>query len=297
MPIDISEALVTITLEGLFVVCQNDRSRPKRWEIGVLNIPDSHPVPHSFSIRVFRNSGNGKPKDITDTFKPAPGHAIEIITEPAGELAPEYFPLSGPFDPADPQDHRWIIDLEGGRFHNGVVEARPDIPKTGLLSHYKQKIYVEGGALYTVAKTIEEYKRVRNASDVLQLGKVALALGLHLRRASIDTVIDAVVIRNSGPNPTPIRLERVPGVRYEVVLKHVCDNCDKDDQTDFNLYYEVLRARDLTRFRLLSKDAPLPALLANGEEDPSALIGGRGADEPQICNAVLLGQTVSLPGI
>lgn len=293
MPIDISEALVTITLEGLFVVCQNDRSRPKRWEIGVLNIPDSHPVPHSFSIKIFRHSGNGKPTDITDSFQPSPGHAIEIVTEPTGVLAPEYFPPSGPFNPADPDDHGWIIDLEGSRFHNGVVEGRPDIPKLGLQRHFKQKIYVEGGALYTVTKTVEEYKRVRNASDILQLGKVALALGLHLRRAPIDKV----VIRNSGPNPTPRTLEKKPGVRYEVALKHVCDNCEQDDRTDFDLYYEVLRARDLTRFRLLSKDAPIPPLKENGEDDRSGPTPPRGGNEPQVCNGILLGQTVSLPGI
>jgi hypothetical protein len=52
MPIDRSSALVTITLEGLFVICKNDRINPPRWEIGVPKVEDTN-CPHEFTVQAF----------------------------------------------------------------------------------------------------------------------------------------------------------------------------------------------------------------------------------------------------
>ena len=142
MPLDNSNSLVDLTLEGLFVVCGNDRIDPPRWEIGVLNIPDGHPRPHNFSIEIFRITGSGIPQPIN--FDYIPGRNIEIVTNATETLRLTRFPPSGSFDGpndvGDPNDHRWIIDLENRQFHPGGVEARPDIPRPNLQKHYKQKI-------------------------------------------------------------------------------------------------------------------------------------------------------------
>lgn len=295
MPLDLSESLVNITLEGLFAICGNDRINPPRWEIGVINIPDNHPRPHDFSIEIFKITGSGTPTPVT--FNHIPGRNIEIVTNATETLTLKRFPPSGSFDGpgnvGDPNDYRWIVDLEGRQFHSGGVEARPDIPRSGLQKHHKHKVFIDGGELYTVSKTIERYERVRNPQDILILGKLGLAVGINIPR-NFDG-LNKVTIRNEGASPNAVPLDREIGVRYEVRLKHICTV--DEPGIDFDLYYEVLQAKDGTQFTILTENAPIPPLTETGEPISNEQGPLRGANEPQVCNAVLIGQTQQLPGV
>jgi hypothetical protein len=299
MPLDHSEAFVKFTLEGLFVVCKNDRiGPPNRWEIGLPTLPRLNP--HDFSIKIYKITGDGTPELELESSAARPDprldvtRDIEVITNiesiPAPHLGLSYYQapnFDGPQNQGDPEDYRWIVDLEGRNFHNGAVEARtlphPDHPDA--TRHYKAKVFIDGGILYTAHKSVERYKRVRHEppQDELVLGKVALAAGIDLPRIRDD--VFTFTVRNVGTS-TGITLTQKPGIRYEVELKHVCPPGNPGPVPDFVLFYLILKARDNTRFNILRIPPP----------GTPPLPGGFGGDEPQVCNVMLLSQSLQPPG-
>jgi hypothetical protein len=278
MHIDHSDALVKFTIEGLFVICK--RIHPASWVLGVPNVP----IQHNLSIKIREITGDGTPNPIPPSDLPGLdlNRSIEIVPDVSTELTN----YESPEFPNDHEDSRWIIDLESGKFHPHGVEARP-VPNSDNPSarrHYKTNIFIAGGVLYTTYKTVLGYKRVRRQppNDELVLGKVAVTVGLDLPRIGDGKFIK---IRNVVAPTNEIALVQRPGVRYEVSLKHVCpDGTPPRPRPDFDLYYTILQARDGTRFDLV-EHPPLPVI-----DLPS------GGEEPQVCNAVLLGQTLQPPG-
>lgn len=283
MPIDRSSALVTITLEGLFVICKNDRINPPRWEIGVPKVDDPN-CPHEFTVQAFTITGSGirKPVDLSNL---ATNRSIEITNNESVALPVEYFSQSGPLDrpndDGDPNDHRWLVDLESRNFHDSIVDAKPDVAK-----HHKLKISIDGGKLYTLLKTVERYKRFTDANDVLILDKLGLSVGIDIPRAASGGAAKRTVhIQHRGASQPAASLVQETGLRYEIELKNVCNPAPLRREIDFDLYYQVLKARDGKQFQIITKDAPIT--------DPD----GRGGNEPQVCNVILLGQSFQLPGV
>jgi hypothetical protein len=284
MPIDRSNALVTITLEGLFVICKNDRINPPRWEIGVPKVQDTD-CPHTFTVQAFKVTGSGIRKPVTlENF--VTNRSIEITNNESVALPVEYFSQSGPLnrpnDNGDPHDYRWLVDLESRDFHDSVVEAKSDVAK-----HHKVKVSIDGGRLYTLFKTVERYKRFSSANDVLILDKLGLSVGIDIPRGlNADSAVKRTVhIQNRGASQPAASLVQEIGLRYEIELKNVCEPAPLRREIDFDLYYQVLKARDGKQFQIITKDAPIT------EPD------GRGGNEPQVCNVILLGQSFQLPGV
>lgn len=266
MPIDPSDSLATITLEGLFVICKHDRL--SRWAIGVPEVP-SEDCPHDLTLQIVTYTGGGNPT--TRNIRLTQSRNLEITTQPSGQSV-EFFPRSGGFNSAtaDPNDHRWIIDLEELRFHHEGVEARPDVAK-----HYKRKIFIYGGQLYTFEKSVENYNRIKDIGGSLPLGKIGLSAGIHFPRS-----LSEVNIRYEEATDFLVELPKLSGVRYQVALKHICPPSPGRVTNDFDLYYDILRGRDGSQFRI-STGGP----------------GLSGGDEPQVCNVVRLGQSERLPGV
>lgn len=286
MPVDRSNALVTVTLEGLFIICKNDRINPPRWEIGVPNVSDGD-CPHRFSINVFKINGSGFRDDQPLTnFDPT--RDIEITNNDSAGLPVDYFQQTGqldkPGDVGDPNDYRWLVDLEGRDFHGAVIDAKSSVPK-----HHKLKIFIDGGSLYTLFKTVEQYKRFIDAQNVLILGKLGLSVGIDIPRDKTATpsVNRIIAIKNRGASQPALPLAQEIGVRYEVELKHICTTPPAvGTRTDFDLYYEILQARNNAQFHIITRAASITV-----PDDP------RGGTEPQVCSAVLLGQSLQLPGL
>lgn len=266
MPIDPSDSLAIVTLEGLFVICKHDRL--SRWAIGVPEVP-SEDCHHSLTLQISTYTGGGNPT--TEIISLSQNRNLEIITEPS-ENEVEFFPPSGVFDPAtaDPHDYRWIIDLEERRFHHEGVDARPDVAR-----HYKRKIFIYGGQLYTFEKSVENYNRIRNTGGSLPLGKIGLSAGILFPR-----FLSEVNIKYEDVDQPIKTLPKQTGVRYQVSLKHICPPAPGRVSNDFDLYYDILVGRDGSRFQISTGGAGL-----------------RGAEEPQVCNVVVLGQTDRLPGV
>lgn len=300
MLIDDSDSVVKFTLEGLFVVCKNDRINPHRWEIGVPDVVCHDGNAHTFSIRIYGITGSGTPSNETHTLDLT--RPIEITTDASPGLEVDYFEGSGFNGPAgigDPKDSRWIVDLESRDFHHVGVDARSDVPR-----HYKTKIFIDGGQLQTADRTVERYRRINksNPRDEVDLGKLATVVGINLPRAENGSRI--VTLQHRGGDPRTKLLPQQPGLRYVIALKNVCPPRtslppSSNSETDFDLYYNILRARDGVEFEIARAQAvpPLTDTEAIDQLNRSLEPIFRGGGEPQVCNTVLLRQSTRLPGV
>jgi hypothetical protein len=299
MGVDNSKALLRITFDGLFIICRNN---VQRWEVGVPNLGD-----HTFGVELVQITGNLGPTEEPHDIK----LDRDISITPTPDLAPELFDPAGfdrLSDGGDPEDYRWLLDMEGREFHAG---KRMQLRAGGR--GYKARIFIEGGKLYTAAKTIERYRRVKvsNPQDDIELGKLAITAGINLDRA--DAGSRTILIKNVGGSSQPKTLSQQPGVRYELSFTHApAAGTIPARETHFDHYYQTLKADDTdTRYDVESvtpfgpTDAPDLGVThrhedkstSGHEEATSSAVsaGNRFGTEPQVCNSVYLGSFRGLP--
>lgn len=265
--LDHSDALVTISFKGLFVFCLGEKIREYgECRIGVPKVED-----HYLSIIIREFNGSNDLGIVKHNLSCKDDIIIESI-EPV-EQRVVWYEKPG-FDrlanTGDPQDYRWIVDLEGAEFHDKQLEGVGDPAGKSLLT---PRIVIKDGVTYTRLKTVERYQRVNlQTGDVMQLGKLELIGGFDLLRANSET---GVVIRNEGGES--VTLAKSVGVRYEVEISNVCEPGYCEGVADFRLYYDVLRDPKGVEF-----DVSLMGLAPRGAE-------------PQVCNMVGLGKSDELP--
>ena len=121
-------------------------------------------------------------------------------------------------DSGDPEDFRWILDLEGGEFHKRQLTlTNPD--KIGAIFR------IAHGAVYTKRKSKDSYYRVVQDSEesLTELGKVADQIGVDI---FLDNAATGVMLRRSGGEAEPLFLSRESGVRYEINVAYEPDASD-----------------------------------------------------------------------
>ncbi len=307
MGVDDSKSLVRITFDGLFIIC---RRGSDCWEVGVPNVGD-----HTFRATTKEITGGLDPEGVQTGLQF--DRDIYITADTA--LSTDLFdtPVFNKRDDAgDPDDYRWILDMEGPEFHNGKKM------KFRSGGGYKSKIFIYGGQLYTARKTIENYHRVKesNRRDDIPIYKVAVTAGINLDRAA-GAGSRTIYVQNVDRALAPTVLPQKPGVRYELKFTHMPCSVGGESQTHYGHYYYVLKADDAdTKYEVSvsssftpgAAPAAAPATAAahehgheHGHEhvaEPDArgtqeatsgycLLG----NEPQVCNSVYLGYSDALP--
>jgi hypothetical protein len=266
--LDHSDALVTISFKGLFVFCLGEKIREYgECRIGVPKVED-----HYLSIVIREFSGSSDLGIVKHNLSYKQNIVIESV-EPVEQKVVWY--AKPDFDrlgnTGDPQDFRWIIDLEGKEFHDKQLLGVGDAGGNSLLT---PRISIKDGICYSRLKTVERYQRVNlQTGDVLQLGKLELVAGFDLLRSNSET---GVVIRNEGGES--VTLAKSVGVRYEVEISNICEPGYCEGEADFPLYYETLRDPDGVEFDIT----------LTGNNRPRSA-------EPLICNMVGLGKSDDLP--
>ncbi|HEV7889418.1 MAG TPA: hypothetical protein VGP08_02205 [Pyrinomonadaceae bacterium] len=309
MGVDHSKALVRITFNGLFIIC---RKGVEGWEVGIPNVTRHA---HTPDLKLVTITGAVNP--VTETPNIRLDQDISISTPPTDPLSTVLFDPVGfhrQRDTGDPEDYRWILDMEGLEFHNKKLTLRPG-------GGYKAKIFIKGGQLYTAGKTVEIYRRDKKsnpAGDRIVLGKAAITAGINLERNDADS--RTINLQNVGGAAEPIQLRQRRGVRYELRFTHmpVVTAPTTTEPTHFDHYYDVLKADEADTMYDVLVNTPFPeglasalaevpaapATHAHGHDDksqqaqeeaaPTDDVDRRGT-EPQVCNSIYLGRSDGLP--
>jgi hypothetical protein len=151
-------------------------------------------------------------------------------------------------DIGDPEDFRWVANLEGPEFHNQKLKVKN-------LSELKPTIFLSSGILYTRQKTDEAFARVsvKGKPSPMALGRFA-----HGISADITCPVGGEVILSnlseSGLAESracySVSLPQCDEVQYRITIDNHCDEADESEGTDFRLFYDVLEAPEGEKFDL-----------------------------------------------
>jgi hypothetical protein len=264
MGLDHSLAAVRITFTGIFAFCINEKGQ---CEIGVLKHPE-----HEATLSIARFGESNAPENIPPPAAWQSG--LQIETENPGVRQYIGADFDRRWNTGDPEDFRWILDLEGPDLHDQHLERRTD--GSGIVS-LSPILRIDGGTIYTFLKTVNSYGRVsvQNKGPQHFLGKVARVIGIDIPCA----LNGKVVLRDRKNNQAPL-LNTVSDMRYEITVNntHTRPNlAPMGSGSDFLLFYELF-APPGEEFDLVVADGPNRAF----------------SPPPLLCDGVFFGRSSSL---
>jgi hypothetical protein len=291
-----SKATVTITIEGLALACINGHKR-NRCEVGILRCDRHKPLldiqqinldesGNACSSSLIPNSLN-LDEDILIDLEPADGGKSTDCRRGVSTFTSRGFDRLE--DTGDPEDFRWIADLEGPEFHNRKLRIKHR-------SELKPLIFISDGILYTGRKSDEVFARVllNDYSSGGALGKLGYVLSADLTyptgsRVVLKNVFDAESPAN-GTCSTTLPIDG--SSRYLITIENYCQLPDESEGTDFRLFYDVVKDPTGKRFdlrRVVETGRCAPPEEALDDRGDLSLDG-----TPQICQAAFLGTTQTL---
>lgn len=178
-------------------------------------------------------------------------------------------------------DFRWVIDLEGARFHGKKLDVVPGV--------IHRKITILNGLLHTekfVARTITNAyqiaaKMAKKDAPPRQYF-IANQLAIAIEKLDGDNTLDISYSQKDKKGtlkPKVLSLDSPEkGIYYEILISNNCsDNVSKhnDRQSDFQHYYNVINVPTTERFEM-------------------TVPGGQGSNRYP-CDLIFLGETSELP--
>lgn len=269
MPVP-QDATITLRFTGLLVFCFDKRS--KICQVGAL------PKNHKLRFGVTKK-GPGIENDSEQTLTIPPSLIdqasdlwLDVEGEPALEQrAAEPF-IAGKRDesPTDPQDFRWVVDLEGRHFYDRPLKVR-DGALRPILS-------VATGLFYSAILSPDLYRTVpvtsngarRRSTRGRNFGYIAEYIGADIYLTRPD---QALVLRVGRNGSELLRLHNEEGKTYEISVGNG-DTPQAPAGSDFHYYYDAIKL-ERGEPRILIEPCGLPPL--------------RGTDHP--CVPILLSKS------
>lgn len=238
-----------IYLEGLFVFCFNSERR--RGEIGVYEFTDEH----TFSISVIKRKHKtdeiiGEVIEVKPPRNTPHARDISIAVKKTqadldiyrnDELEDSLFATdpadAGTFDPEDEKtkrDFRWVIDLEGPRFHNRKLDITP-----GTL---ERKISVLNGvvSVQEIAPRTVKQAFPKAAKTHLNRERCYVAFQIAIDIVSNDKPIVISYGDDHSDTTTKISLMPDDDYYYAIYLNNNCQQLNPNKHfSDFQHYYNV----------------------------------------------------------
>jgi hypothetical protein len=251
MGVDHSNAFVTLTFDGLISMCINRSVEPNRCELGMVHVQD-----HSRQLTITRINRGGVEEAAYPTFDLNDNSNVVIRTEHPIVPGVSIFRDDGfnrHADRGDPEDFRWIMDLQGSEFHGPNLTLDR---QRGHVCHPKLVIY--DGVFYTHSKTPHRYFRhPREGNPVntgfADLGKIADKVGADI---VADPTRGKVIVEITGATPDHIELQS-DGLltRYRIDVSNLCRPLCPDI-SDFPHYYSVASDRTGVEFDIYPEIQP-----------------------------------------
>jgi hypothetical protein len=255
MPVP-QDPAVTIRFTGLLVFCFDKRS--KICQIGALSKDD-----HELRFRLVKRGPD--PESESERTLTIPHDLIrwssdlwlDVEGEPSSkQQTAEPFIAGGLNEPpSDPQDFRWVIDLEGEHFYNRPLKVR-----RGVL---RPILFVAKGLFYAATLTSDFYQTIPVAADGAartttagrSLGQMAEYVGANIYLTHPN---QALVLREGRNGSEVLRLNGEEGATYEITVENG-DTPQAPAGSDFHYYYDAI---ELNRGepKILIEPYGLPAL-------------------------------------
>ena len=224
-------AFVSVSFEGLVVLSINEQ---QRGDVGILNAPH-HTL--SFEIRKISPSGVS-----VLNYPINPKYDIQLkVDNPSSPGVTTYMNNAVRFDrknnQGDPEDFRWVVDLEGKEFHNNqLTVANPE--------KFKPIFQLTHGVFYSKKLFKDPTVRVNAGSNTrpVFLGRITDAIGADIY---LDRPDSAVVLRSGAKGEKVLALNREPGCRYEIIVKNLPDSETHSTQIEreghFRYWYNAFK--------------------------------------------------------
>lgn len=262
-----------IIVDGLFILCVNEEKRVA--EIGVYEYANEHELfvrvskkEHGVESELFKGgklirkldddkktgeiktgdiaiSMPGKPADIVAYHHPS--ITEESLLSDSREISSEIALNREEYEP----DFRWIIDLEGARFHGKKLEVVPGV--------IRRKIHISNGILYTEKWARREVKMAyENATTLAGLKAdncyyyVTRQLGIAIEQIDENQTLNITYGDQQSPQTLSLR-KPDEGIYYEILISNNCQVKDaekKNRQSDFQNYYNVVNVPIAERMEL-----------------------------------------------
>lgn len=233
---------VTVFLEGLMISCFNPNKQ--RLETAILR--DSE---HDFSIRIVKYEDNVKTDD--NEYGNITFDNVSFSIEGIG--SPEVIGFrkfeAGGFDRAnekanDPNDFRWLTDLEGGEFHNTKLKATGE--STSMHNTPLTPLYIKNAEFYVGGLTNYDYNKLSidekgEITDREFFGKVGYVLVARINA-------DSVSLNFEGSEIYPRHLQREKGINYKIFFTNIKEG--GDDMSELPVYYRVVKSVDNNKFEI-----------------------------------------------
>lgn len=315
MGLDHSNAFVRLSFDGLIGFCICKRDYPYRCEMGMVQAEDHEPL-----LRIIRINPNGTTEPYDKVRKLTPDDHVRIEATLPDEPGVRTFPSSSSFasfdfdrlsDRGDPEDFRWVMDLQGSDFHGPELRLKRNVGAEYLL---RPRITVPHAIFYTLDKTQYILRRLRHPDKTPgpPIGKIADKVG-----ADILCKPDPKPEKNGEKlvkvfiNKEEIKLERNVGddrgLRYWIEITNLCrppvkgkPTCGKE--SDFPKYYTVAEDTDGIEYDLDAMYDPkdhmgktdLPEFAPETTNFPE-FAGFRSNGAPQVCAVAFFGLSNSIP--
>jgi hypothetical protein len=243
MPLDHSKATATVSVTGVAISCLNETTH--NWEVGLVRVPR-----HELRITVAKVLPSGEVAQVTFQLDDN-RHSIFITA--ANEVIPEQ-PLfqKEPFGrknpDSDPEDIRWIVDLEREFNNEKPLELTAKFPMTGLL--------VSHPTLYADSDKLRKEMKLLNLADP---NEQPTEFGTLSEACKADIVCKeggGVILRVEGPLGFSMLLPHIPGATHGIRIENDCPPKPKaagangtgtqpatngHERTDFNLYFDIVK--------------------------------------------------------
>lgn len=257
MPLDHKKATASISVTGLALGCYNPET--SNWEVAFLRHER-----HVLNVVVTKQTEVG-PSEIR--FQVDSNHDIFVEAEKPIIQPDPLFTPTAKFDRLadgnDPEDLRWIVDMEKELNEGKSVELKPsEVPVTRMFVSYP-KLYANSRMFIT-----DETKLVKDDNTpVREFGKLAEAANADISCQDGG----AVILRIDGPLGFNLRLPHIPGSPHSIAINNRCPDPPMlaAPESDFKLYYSIIKDTAGEKFDLKVR--------TNGHGDGA------------VCNKVFLG--------
>ncbi|MCA1568459.1 MAG: hypothetical protein LC803_22975 [Acidobacteria bacterium] len=270
--LDEASATALITMEGLDLFCFTERGT---YEGGFLNLPPRH-------VLTLTITGEEEPRPPIIVKGDIHIEVVNPVRE--GMYRYEKGDFNRQTGSNDPNDFRWIADVEGQEFHDVELHKRPG---PGL-----RRLFIDSATIYTKEVRDEDFVIIR----VDTTGVPCRFYGTHARL--IGAALESgegggVRVRIEGPGGGEIWLPKRDGDPYVINFDNDCDDIlPNSSHSDFLLYYEVLSDPQGIKFDLRLADlSGAPENQCTSETFAPKFVDGMGI----ACDNGYLRHTSSLP--
>lgn len=287
MCLDHSEATARIIFAGLFVFCFNENGQ---CEVGILKHESHQP-----QLIIQEIGPDNVPRTLDHTFDLSSDLTVEAISPLKGGVRPYYQPeFDRPQNVGDPEDFKWLTDLEGDEFHGRRLDIKSHIPGERPEA-LKSILYFSDGDFYSYLKSTEMYVRVpyKMPSQEIFLGKTSHIVGVDISCSDEEQSGILLTDKEAGNELflSKYRDADQEFLRYEIIFNNICLSPASRPDSDFVLYYRLLSDPDGVMFDLRKAVKQSDYYLTGKSIEGTALIiDGR----PIVCDSIYLSKTPTL---